>query len=75
MRLGAVRSQQSSSSADYEVVGSRALHKQKPSRRAPQFDAGSPGAARARGLSPETAAAVRKWLDENDDSKMPGMKK
>ncbi|KAI8468232.1 MAG: hypothetical protein J3K34DRAFT_471044 [Monoraphidium minutum] len=38
------------------------------------FDAGSEAAARARGLSPETAAAVQQWLKDNDDTKMPGMK-
>jgi len=39
-----------------------------------EFDAGSEGAARARGLSPETAASIRKWLDDNADEK-PGMQK
>jgi hypothetical protein len=40
-----------------------------------EFDAGSPEAARARGLSPETAAAIRKWMDDNDEQKMPGLMK
>lgn len=30
-----------------------------------EFDGGTESAARARGLSAETAAAYRKWLDEN----------
>jgi hypothetical protein len=42
---------------------------------AAEFDAGSEAAARARGLSPETAAGIRKWLDENEDEPMPGMRK
>jgi hypothetical protein len=39
-----------------------------------QFDAGDAATARARGISPETAAAIQKWLADNADDKMPGLK-
>lgn len=40
-----------------------------------EFDGGSEEAARARGLSGETQAAIRKWLDDNADDTMPGLRK
>ncbi|KIY96338.1 hypothetical protein MNEG_11625 [Monoraphidium neglectum] len=40
-----------------------------------KFDGGSEAAATARGLSPETAAAMRKWLEDNEDQPMPGLRK
>jgi hypothetical protein len=40
-----------------------------------QFDAGDAATARARGISPETAAAIQKWLADNEDQKMPGLRK
>lgn len=39
------------------------------------FDAGDAVTARARGLSPETASAIQKWLEDNADDPMPGMRK
>ena len=39
------------------------------------FDAADEATARARGLSPETAAAVRKWMEDNAEKPMPGAAK
>ncbi|GBF91519.1 hypothetical protein Rsub_04259 [Raphidocelis subcapitata] len=60
---------------DERAVERRRAYDRKIFREYLSFDAGSPETARARGIKPDTAAAIRKWLDDNDPEKMPGLRK